>query len=205
VPGIRLPGADYQAPQRGSLVDKHVDFWAMTAVEFDTFIPNDEVDGVAWVPVDRALQQLSYPRDERVLRAYAELPPLHRPVVLVRSAAAPPQAAELAKVLAVLRPGRLVSAATAECRDTLGPLSESLSLNVEVDGRFDVGGDPHRLAQALRELADPDRAVVVCTGETALASTTRLLTGDVPPGKGDGVVVSFARAGSAATVDPLTP
>jgi 8-oxo-dGTP pyrophosphatase MutT (NUDIX family) len=205
VPGVRLPGADYQAPHRGSLVDKHVDFWAMTAVEIDTFTPNDEVNDVAWVPVARALQLLSYPRDERVLHAYAELPPVHRPVVLVRSAA-PEQAASLADVLAVLRPGRLISASPVECRDTLGPLSESLLLNIEVDSRFDVGGDPGRAAQALRNLADPDRAVVVCAGGTALADTTRLLAGDAPqPAESDGVVVSFVRDGSAAMVDPLTP
>src|SRR5690606_14287907 len=76
-----------------SLVDKTVDWWAMSAAQDagslahpDAFAPTEEVDELAWVPVAMALEILTYERDRLVVTAYADLPSLARPVVLLRHA-----------------------------------------------------------------------------------------------------------------------
>jgi 8-oxo-dGTP diphosphatase len=49
---------------------KVVRYWAMTATNgTDTFVPNREVDKVAWLPVDEAAARLTYERDRPVLDA----------------------------------------------------------------------------------------------------------------------------------------
>jgi 8-oxo-dGTP diphosphatase len=202
VPGIRLPGVDYQATLGDALVDKHVDFWAMTVGETGTFAPNDEVDDVAWLPLARALEMLSYPRDRVVLEAYAALPPVHRPVVVVRAVAGQ-RAAALAALLSVLRPGRLVSASPARCRETLAPLAAALGLEIEIDTRLDESATADGL-DVLRELADPAIAAVVCPASALpeAGAQTAAAAGRPPDA---GVLLSFARHDrTLVATDPLT-
>ena len=47
---------------------KHVRYWAMTPVD-GRFTPTDEVDEVRWLPVEKAAELLTYPRDRAVLTA----------------------------------------------------------------------------------------------------------------------------------------
>ncbi|MEQ8719580.1 MAG: NUDIX hydrolase [Acidimicrobiales bacterium] len=48
---------------------KRVRYWVMTATDGGTgFVPNDEVDELAWVGVESAYALLSYERDRAVLR-----------------------------------------------------------------------------------------------------------------------------------------
>jgi 8-oxo-dGTP diphosphatase len=48
-------------------VSKIVLFWNMTLVEDCLFTPNEEVDQLAWFPLDRALDKLSYPTEKALL------------------------------------------------------------------------------------------------------------------------------------------
>jgi 8-oxo-dGTP diphosphatase len=50
---------------------KEVRYWAMTPVD-GTFVPNDEVDEVRWLPVEAARSLLTYRRDESVLAALGQ-------------------------------------------------------------------------------------------------------------------------------------
>jgi 8-oxo-dGTP pyrophosphatase MutT (NUDIX family) len=70
--GPELPSSSYQ-DRFGR--DKTVRYWAMTPIvggqddRSSTFVPNDEVDEVRWLPVDDAADLLSYDRDREVLRS----------------------------------------------------------------------------------------------------------------------------------------
>ena len=54
---------------RGAYADrkgrpKRVRYWSMEPIDGE-FAPNDEVDEVRWLPVDEAMELLSYPHDRR--------------------------------------------------------------------------------------------------------------------------------------------
>ena len=63
--GEELPSTSY-IDRKGR--PKRVRYWAMTPAGGE-FTPTDEVDEVRWVPVDAAVEQLSYLRDRAVLDA----------------------------------------------------------------------------------------------------------------------------------------
>ena len=215
--GARLPTVHYDVWSGEALVEKSVDYWAMTvaAGTRGSFSPGHEVDDIVWLPVADALNRLSYPHDKRVLRAYAELPALRRPVVLLRHANAgsrdrwpgPDQdrpldktgrheAQTLAALLSHFGPNRLVSAEPVRCVETLAPLGALLGLNVEIDPRFNESANPTTAAQALRGYANPDGAVVVASQGGLIPVALSVLNDSSPAryhvSKGDGWVLSFA-------------
>jgi 8-oxo-(d)GTP phosphatase len=229
LPGPRLPPAQYQVWSGDSLVEKLVDYWAMTVDHGSPpdFNAGDEVDDIAWLPVDAALTRLTYPHDRRVLRAFAELPPLRRPIVLLRHGSAGErsrwsgpdgerplddvgwrQAKALARLLALFAPARLVSAEPLRCQQTLAPLAEALRLQVEIDVRFTETADPDVAAETLRGLADPAAAVVVCSQGKLIPAVVSALNGGSPlryhVAKGDGWVLSFSDTELAA-LDAFNP
>jgi 8-oxo-dGTP diphosphatase len=217
LPGARLPTVQYDVWAGDALAEKSVDYWAMTVDPGNglAFTAGDEVDDLAWLPVDAAMTQLSYPHDRRVLRAYAELAPLRRPVVLLRHASAGGraqwsgpdderplddagwrQARAIAKLLALFGPGRLVSAEPLRCQQTLAPLAEKLGRQVEIDAHFNETAGPAEAAEALRGLADWAVSVVVCSQGRLIPHVVSALRGGSPlryhVAKGDGWVLSFA-------------
>ncbi len=223
VPGIRLPTVRYQVwADRGSragppgggrsLADKQVEYWAMTVGETHTFAPTDEVDDLAWLSVPRALAALTYPHDREVVGAYGDLPPLHRPVVLLRHANEAPagqrEGAVLATLLSLLRPARLISAHPLRCRQTLAGLAETLGLDVEIHEDLNGRADPGALAGGLRRLANPDTVTVVCSSGGPIQAAVTTLTGrrdaTHPVAPGDALVLSFA-GDTLIAADPLTP
>ena len=50
---------------------KVVRYWAMTVAEAFERQPDDEVDAMAWLPIDTAERRLTYGRDVEVLDAFA--------------------------------------------------------------------------------------------------------------------------------------
>ncbi len=220
--GARLPTAQYDVWSGEALVEKSVDYWAMTiAGRTRSNTSGHEVDDVIWLPVPDALDRLSYPHDKRVLRAYAELPELRRPVVLLRHANAGErgswpaadeerpldesgrqEAEALAPLLSHVGPNRLVSAQPVRCVDTLAPLAARLDLEVELDPRFNESANPTAAAQALREYASSGGAVVVASQGGLIPEAVSMLNGSSSTryrvGKGEGWVLSFAGSRLAA-------
>ncbi len=68
-PGPELPSTRYLDRKRRH---KRVRYWAMTA-ESGVFVPNVEVDEMAWIRLDRAEGRLSFARDLPVVAALADL------------------------------------------------------------------------------------------------------------------------------------
>lgn len=216
VPQVRLPGARYFSDGR----PKVVDYWSM---RFDTdggFQPHTEVDGFQWLPVDEAVAQVTYPHDARVLRAFADLPPVTSVLALVRHASAGrrgtwsgpdlarpldptgrAQALRLVPLLAPVRPRRLWSASAVRCAQTLDPLAARLDLPIEVDSKLDepvAGEDPDTrgliAAGRLVELATAqDRTVVCSQGKVMPRALERLCgpTRDHDTDKGTGWLLAF--------------
>lgn len=186
VPQVRLPSIRYRSSDG---LPKVVDFWSMRAVACGAFRPNDEVDQVRWLGVDEAVRQLTYRHDAEVVRVFADLPEVTNVLGLVRHALAGKrstwsgpdsarpldadgrsQARELAPLLALLRPQRLLAASVRRCVQTLDPLADAADLPIEVDSRFDEpapgqDGTENALAAAglLARLGRDGRTAVVCS------------------------------------------
>jgi 8-oxo-dGTP diphosphatase len=196
VPQVRLPSVSYLVRDG---TPKTVDFWSMRATTAGEFAPNDEVDGLRWLPVSAAERLVSYPHDAGVLRAFAELPAVSAVVVLIRhgeagerrswlgadsarplDAAGERQARELTDLLAVFEPERLVSASPKRCRQTLADLAERFDLAIEVDTALDESGaSAGTTAARLVALAGAARSTVVCAQGAAIPTAlARLLAHD---------------------------
>lgn len=68
-PGPELSRLVYRN-RRGHL--KHVHYWAMTVVG-GAFVPNREVDAIAWLPLERAHEVLTHNRDVAVAYSIEEI------------------------------------------------------------------------------------------------------------------------------------
>jgi 8-oxo-dGTP diphosphatase len=221
--GPRLPTVRYDVWSGDSLAEKSVDYWAMTIDPSSgpTFNAGDEVDDIAWLPVNAALARVTYPHDKHVLRAYAQFPPLHRPVVLIRHTSAgerdlwsgpdeerpldeagQQQAKALTQLLPHFGPTRLVSAEPVRCQQTLAPTALELGLPIEIDATFTESANPQAAAEKLRRGANPAGAVMVCSQGGLIPGAVGALTDGSPAryhvAKGDGWVLSFAETGLAA-------
>ena len=224
--GARLPTVTYDVWSGDELVPKVVDYWAMTVIGEMPFRPGREVDALDWLPVDEAVARATYPHDRRVLRAFAELPHLTRPILLLRHGSAGEreewtgpdderrldplgerQADTLARLLPSYAPGVLVSAEPQRCRDTLAPAAQSLGLTVVLDPRFNEDARPELAAARLRELADPETAVVVCSQGALIPEAVAKLDGRAPvryrTAKGEGWSLLFSGR-RLSVVDALT-
>ncbi|MER7793426.1 NUDIX hydrolase [Streptomyces sp. NPDC097640] len=74
VPGAALPTVRYLAKGR----PKEVDYWAAEAAEAADggadaeFVPNDEVDRLAWLPPDAARERLTHDHDRVLVDAFLD-------------------------------------------------------------------------------------------------------------------------------------
>jgi 8-oxo-dGTP diphosphatase len=67
-PVRELPPISYRVGTRNKIVR----YWLMDVEHDDPFVPNDETDELRWVPLDDAMQLLTYHRDREVLRAVSD-------------------------------------------------------------------------------------------------------------------------------------
>jgi 8-oxo-dGTP diphosphatase len=139
--GRRLASVRYNVGGR----PKRVHYWAARVLSIDSrAIPNAEVDQVAWLPADRAVEKVSYRHDHGVLAEFAARPPQTFPLILLRHAKALPKAGwkradadrplddsgryaakALADLLVCFSPSfQLITSPAVRCTETLRPLSE---------------------------------------------------------------------------------
>ena len=187
VVGRRLPTQEYTlGPDR-----KYVDYWSMTP-SVAAFTPSDEVDSLAWEPLPRALELLSYERDRDFVAAFAAAPVPTAVVLLVRHAKAGSrskwpgedrlrpldavgrrQADGLRHTLRWFGPERVASADPVRCVQTVGPLAADLGLPVTPE--------PALSEEAYEQ--DPESAPKVLAAAAAAGGRTLLCSqGGVIPG-----------------------
>ena len=222
VPQVRLPGVSYTVREG---LPKTVDYWSMRYVSDDPLLvaESDEVNAVRWVTVGEAAAQLTYAHDAQVIDDFAALPAVTAVCAVVRHAhagkrgnwsgpdtarpldkAGRARAAELAALLALIRPAHLVSATPRRCVQTLEPLAELLDLPIVADSALDEpkpGQDPEENALAaagrLAELAAAGSDFAACSqGKVMPAALAQLLgvenADDYRTAKGGGWLVAFA-------------
>jgi 8-oxo-dGTP diphosphatase len=210
----RLPTVSYATMVDGTTVSKTVDYWAMTVNDDSGFVPSDETDALAWLTVGQALRRVTYRRDVTVLTAFAALPTLRPPLIVLRHASAgsrsdwsgpdadrpldadgQARSMDLAGLLECFTPARLISATALRCRQTLEPVAYRRNLAIEVDGRFDEDADPLAAARHLRSVAGRGGAIAVCGQGQVIPPMLAALTGDTAEDyetpKGSGWVLSL--------------
>jgi 8-oxo-(d)GTP phosphatase len=192
-------------------VPKQVDYFAARARD-GAFTPNDEVDELRWLDVDRARQRLSYPHDAQVLDSFDRLPTTVVTVLLVRHALAGTSAdwsgddtlrplspdglrqqAALRSLLPLFGPQRAYSAPRVRCEQTIAPTAEDLGLAITPEPSLSEEGyasNPRAgVDRLLRIAADGDTALVCSQGAVIpdlvarLAESGDVVSGNVAGGK----------------------
>jgi 8-oxo-dGTP pyrophosphatase MutT (NUDIX family)/phosphohistidine phosphatase SixA len=181
---------------------KTVTYWVMRHVH-GQFVPNDEVDEIAWVRPRAAREKLTYHVDRRVMSDFAAVPIPDSVIVLLRHARAGKrsewpgndadrpldpsgieQARRLVPLLAYFAPDRIASADLARCVQTVEPLADELGLKVDADHVFAddaFGRAPTATEDAVLALAKPGKVSVVCSqGQTIPRLVEHLGRGVVP-------------------------
>ncbi|SFR12767.1 8-oxo-dGTP diphosphatase [Lentzea waywayandensis] len=211
-------------------VPKTVDYYAAQAVS-GSFVPNEEVDTLRWLPVAEASELLTYEPDRDVLAEFARLPADLLVVVLVRHAKAGKrsewdgdddlrplsdagwrQAEALRALLPLWAPVRVHTAPRVRCADTVRAVATDLSVDMVEEHRLSEEGywpDPDAgLVRLLEVAALEGRAVVSSQGGVipsvvqSLAEMGGLRLDEIPCKKGSTWVLAFTRPfGSWSTSD----
>jgi 8-oxo-(d)GTP phosphatase len=181
--GRRLPPSEYEVNGR----PKHVSYWAARCTGSVGFVPNHEVDELAWVDLPEVASRLSYLRDLELLDEFTAGPADTAPFVLLRHAEAgvgsqdatdlsrpldergAADAQFLAALLACFGPSRVLSSAAERCVATVRPYAEAAGLKVEVESALTVrrGSPPdeeasYRAARQVTELAKAGVPTLIC-------------------------------------------
>src|SRR6266516_6642511 len=160
--GRRLSTAHYLSDGK----PKRVEYWAARPADADSpgdpsdpagpasFVPNEEVDQLAWLPLTAAGDRLSYPHDNEVLSEFASAPAATRAIIMIRHASArnkqawqnaghpddltrpltplgQVQAKLLGQILSCFGPARVVSSPAKRCLATVEPYSALIGRMVE--------------------------------------------------------------------------
>jgi len=169
---------------------KQVDYWGGIVLDAAPRPPDDEVDGVSWLPVRSALERLSYAQDHFLVRQHLEQPPT-TPFLILRHAKAMDrkdwskkdstrpinargrkQARLLVPMLGAYRVSQLVSSTAARCAGTFEPYAQAHGLTIAKFGQLteEVGGDDPR---AVAKLVVKLRTAVLASGEPTAISVHR--------------------------------
>lgn len=170
---------------------KAVFYWAATERPGGPgFKPNSEIDRVRWLPMDKTLDLLTYPRDGELVEHSAKMSRTS-PLVIVRHAQATKRsdfdgskdknrplakrggsdARSVSELLDAFGVRRIISSDARRCVDTVRPLAKIVRADIEKEPLFSEGGFDKRPGPALKLmskiLADP-RPTVLCTHRPVL-------------------------------------
>lgn len=179
--GPRLGITRYPVPAG----EKVVHYWAAPATG-GSFCPSDEVDELRWLPVAKALELLSHPRDQALLDGIDAWTAVTASVLLVRhgeagerenwpgdddlrplTAAGQRQAETLRALLPLFGARRVYSAPPLRCRQSVEGLAADLAATTVEEPRLSEEGyrsDPAAGRRRLLEIAtEPGGPAVVCS------------------------------------------
>ncbi|HET6560658.1 MAG TPA: NUDIX domain-containing protein [Marmoricola sp.] len=205
---------------------KVVHYWVGSA-RFDedvtSYSPNDEIDEVRWVEVERAHEMLNYARDRQTLEEATQLGPRTEPLVVLRHADARSrkqwqgddrertltpggehQAALLSSTLASYGIERLVSSSSRRCWTTLAPYGVLIDEDIEVtDALSEEDATPGKVADEVEELLEAGEPVVVCSHRKVLPMVFEALGVDPPPLDKGAMLVLHHRRGLIAALERI--
>lgn len=218
--GPLLGDVEYPLPEGHT---KRVRYWAALALD-GSFVENDEVDELRWLPLDEAAGLVSYAEDRRTLKRFAEVGAPTTVLLLVRHAKAGSrsqwdgdddlrplsgkgrdQARQLVGLLPLFGPERIATAPPVRCRDTVAPFATTAGLPVGDEPLLGEDGyweDPDVGLARVRELALVPGVTVVSSQGGVIPDVVEKLTGvpDRPSKKASTWVLSFV-AGELRAAD----
>ena len=197
--GVPLPTQTYEVD--GIRKDSH--YWVAQKLAGE-FVPNDEVDEIAWLSFEQAKAKLTYEHDQEVLAAAANSIPTI-PLIVLRhtqsvkrgdwllssdalseadtsrplTAVGRMQANSLVGALAAFGVAELHSSDSRRCRDTVGPYATGRSLPVVLEKTVSEErhkDHPERAIARVKELAEIPRALVLCTHRPVLPAVMEALS-----------------------------
>jgi phosphohistidine phosphatase SixA/8-oxo-dGTP pyrophosphatase MutT (NUDIX family) len=175
---------------------KEVRYWLADPLESELFVPNDEVDEIAWVNLAET-KSLVRPFDHALVHSAVPKARPAAPLVVVRHALSmrrkewkgddrdrplsrdgKAQALRIGAMLEAWAPRRVVTSSSRRCRDTVSSYAESKGLELELadaltEEAFEDNPKPARAL--LAELRDSGEPVVVCTHRPLLATVARVI------------------------------
>ncbi|HJQ07459.1 MAG TPA: NUDIX hydrolase [Nocardioides sp.] len=185
--GPPLPDQCY--PVAGRL--KIVHYWTGRVVGDDDvtgYRPNAEIDQVRWVPVDLALDLLTYDYDRETLTAALAVRRKTRALVVLRHATArsrsrwsaddrlrpllstgSTQAARLVPLIAAYDATHVVSSPSTRCVQTVEPYVATTGFDLDLRRRLsEEDASPNGVARIVEELLADDQGAVLCTHRPVL-------------------------------------
>jgi 8-oxo-(d)GTP phosphatase len=159
---------------------KAVTYWSAQVCSATPFTPNDEVDALRWVALDKASAMLSYAHDADVVARFVELGPPTSLLLLLRHAKAGSRHDWDGDDL-LFGPDRIATAPPLRCRDTVVPLADSLGLPITdeplvSEDRFAT--DPDAAVARVRELAAMPGVGLVCSQGGVIPGAVTALAGE---------------------------
>ena len=177
---------------------KTVNYWMGRVIGSDdvsTYVPNDEIDEVAWVPFDDAMNLLSYPYDRETLRESTLVRKKTRAFVVLRHAQARArrtwrkddrlrpllkpgtlQAQRSVPVLAAYDVTRLSASSSARCVQTLTPYADVTGYRLRThNGLTEEDATPASVEKIVTRLVELNEGVVLCTHRPVLPAVFEAL------------------------------
>jgi 8-oxo-dGTP diphosphatase len=198
--GMRLPTQTYNIEERV----KDSNYWSAELLS-GTFLPNDEVDEIAWLTFDDAANLLTYEHDVDVLKA-AQAAKKTTPMIVLRHTQAMKrtdwandienqnepdsyrpltsvgriQASMLVTALSAYGVSTLHSSDSVRCRDTVGPYASARSLSIELEPSLSEEQHiqfPEKAYARASEISAIESAFVLCTHRPVLPTVMEVLAG----------------------------
>ena len=196
--GVPLPTQTYEIEDR--VKDSH--YWSAHLLS-GRFLPNDEVNEIAWLTFDEAAERLTYEHDVDVLQA-AEAAKKTTPMIMLRHTqamkrtewASDPdnlnepdayrpltsvgriQANMLVAALAAYGVYKLHTSDSVRCRDTVGPYASARSLSIALEPSLSEERHvqfPDKARDRTSELTEIQNAFVLCTHRPVLPTVMEVL------------------------------
>jgi len=228
--GRRLSAVCYKVDGR----PKRVDYWVGRCQDPPaSFVPNHEVDELAWLSVTAAAERLTYERDVMILGEFTAGPTMTVPWILLRHASAgsrsgwagadlarpldAPGAATadgLAWLLRCFGADRVISSAAERCVATVRPFAALTGRNIEIEPLFTVGArrGPDAVVLRAAALVAQECPTVICAHRENLplllaAACARLGSSpsDGPPLRKGGFYVLHVAGGRLAGAEQHDP
>jgi len=197
--GAPLPTQQYLVKD----VPKAVFYWNATIVG-GTFVPNDEVDEIVWLPLNAAIKKLTYAHDADVLRAASQQVPT-TPFIVLRhtqaikraewklsndalsandasrplTAVGRMQAHGLSTVLAAFGVNTIHSSDSRRCRDTVGPFASVRSIPIALEESLSEErhtDNPVKANERVAYLAGTSDSLVLCTHRPVMPTVMQELS-----------------------------
>ncbi|MEV6267740.1 NUDIX domain-containing protein [Kribbella sp. NPDC051936] len=187
----------YQIRKNGGTAQKLVHYWSAEPVSDSDFEPNDEVDQISWLPVDKARAKLSYPRDVDILDVLDRVVPVVATVIVVRHAEALKRkdwdykdslrplstsgtavAQRLTGVLAALGVNRIISSDAERCVATVTPYGALIDRHIHLWPQISERGyntDPDGMRGLSERVWKPGKVTAICSHRPVLPALAREL------------------------------